>query len=277
MLLNYNPRHCLPCAEDLPDSDDTPVDNQLQHFIPGLLEAILALIWAERMDWFFGVDMGIYYDPKEPAIVPDGFLSIGVPRIIDSDLRLSYVLWEEQKLPILVLEVVSQTKRGEYSRKKEFYAEMGILYYLIYNPLRKRKPALEVYQLQNGEYELLKGEPIWLTEIGLGIGREFGTYLGVTREWLYWYDESGKRYLTPEERIVQERQQGEQQGRKEGKQELILQLIGHKFQQIPRSVEQEIKQLSSSQLDNLALAVLGFSQLEELKQWLEMREISLDD
>jgi Uma2 family endonuclease len=277
MLLNYNPRHCLPSAEDLPDSDDSPVENQLQHLIPGLLESILALIWAERMDWFFGVDMGIYYDPKEPAIVPDGFLSIGVPRIIDSDLRLSYVLWEEQKLPILVLEVVSQTKRGEYSRKKEFYAEMGILYYLIYNPLRKRKPALEVYQLQNGEYELLKGEPIWLTEIGLGIGREFGTYLGVTREWLYWYDESGKRYLTPEERIVQERQQGEQQGRKEGKQELILQLIGHKFQQIPRSVEQEIKQLSSSQLDNLALAVLGFSQLEELKQWLEMREISLDD
>jgi Uma2 family endonuclease len=186
MLLNYNPRHCLPSAEDLPDSDDTPVDNQLQYLIPGLLEAILALIWAERMDWFFGVDMGIYYDPKEPAIVPDGFLSLGVPRIIDSDLRLSYVLWEEQKLPILVLEVVSQTKRGEYSRKKEFYAEMGIFYYLIYNPLRKRKPALEVYQLQNGEYELLKGEPIWLTKIGLGIGREFGTYLGVTREWLYW-------------------------------------------------------------------------------------------
>ena len=38
--------------------------------------------------------MGIYYEPSEPAIVPDGFLSIGVPRIIDSDLRLSYVLWD---------------------------------------------------------------------------------------------------------------------------------------------------------------------------------------
>lgn len=202
MRLEYNPRHCLPSAEDLPDSDDTPVDNQLQHLIPGLLEAILALIWSERMDWFFGVDMGIYYDPEPSPIVPDGFLSIGVPRVIDSDLRLSYVLWEEEKLPILVLEVVSQTRRGEYTDKKTQYAQLGILYYVIYNPLRKRKPQLEVYQLVAGEYQLLSGEPVWLSEINLGIGKEEGTYQGMTREWLYWYDENGNRYLTPEERIL---------------------------------------------------------------------------
>ncbi|MEA5511696.1 Uma2 family endonuclease [Crocosphaera sp. UHCC 0190] len=203
MLLNYNPRHCLPSAEDLPDSDDTPVDNQLQDLIPHILQTILALIWSERQDWYFGVDMGIYYDPNEPAIVPDGFLSIGVPRIIDEDLRLSYVLWEEQKVPILALEVVSQTRRKEYTEKKDFYAEMGILYYVIYNPLRKRKPRLEVYQLNNGNYELLPGEIIWLSELNLGIGKEIGTYQGIKREWLYWYDQDGKRYLTPEERALQ--------------------------------------------------------------------------
>jgi len=136
------------------------VDNQLQHLIPGLLEAILALIWSQRMDWFFGVDMRIYFIPDQPAIVPDGFLSIGVPRIIDSDLRLSYVLWEEKKVPIMVLEVISQTRREEYTQKKEDYAKMGILYYVIYNPLRKRKPRLEVYQLEEGEYQLLAGEPV---------------------------------------------------------------------------------------------------------------------
>ena len=63
-MLNYNPLHCLPSSEELPDSDDTPVDNQLQHLIPGLLESILALLWSQRWDWFFGVDMGIYYDPR---------------------------------------------------------------------------------------------------------------------------------------------------------------------------------------------------------------------
>ena len=213
MLLEYNPRQCFPSAEDLPDSDDTPVDNELQDLIPGLLKTILALIWSKRMDWFFGVDMGIYYDPDEPAIVPDGFLSLGVPRIIDSDLRLSYVLWEEQKVPMMVLEVVSQTRRGEYTQKKEDYAQLGILYYVIYNPLRKRKPRLEVYQLEEGEYKLLTGEPVWLSEMNLGIGREEGTYQGITREWLYWYDENRKRYLTPEEQIAvtQEQLQGTEQ------------------------------------------------------------------
>ncbi|MDJ0661430.1 MAG: Uma2 family endonuclease [Crocosphaera sp.] len=200
MLLNYNPRHCLPSAEDLPDSDDTPVDNELQDLIPHVLKDILALIWEERMDWYFGVDMGIYYDPYQPAIVPDGFLSVGVPRIIDSDLRLSYVLWEEQKVPTLVLEVVSHKRRKEYTQKKDFYAQMGVLYYVIYNPFRKRKPRLEVYQLNNREYELLQGEPVWLAELNLGIGREIGVYQGVEREWLYWYDQDGKRYLTSQEK-----------------------------------------------------------------------------
>jgi hypothetical protein len=48
MVLEYNPLHCLPSSEELPDSDDTPVDNQLQHLIPGLLEAILALMASSR-------------------------------------------------------------------------------------------------------------------------------------------------------------------------------------------------------------------------------------
>jgi Uma2 family endonuclease len=82
-MLDYNPLKCLPSCEELPDSDDTPVDNELQDLIPSLLKAILALLWSDRWDWFFGVDMGIYYDPNQPAIVPDGFLSLGVQRFID--------------------------------------------------------------------------------------------------------------------------------------------------------------------------------------------------
>ncbi|HAZ46170.1 MAG TPA: hypothetical protein DDW76_25690 [Cyanobacteria bacterium UBA11369] len=201
MLLDYNPLHCRPSSEELPDSDDTPVDNQLQHLIPTLLEAILALIWSERQDWYFGVDMGIYYDENEPAIVPDGFLSLGVQRFIDELLRLSYVLWEEQKVPTLVLEVVSQKYRGEYSSKKQMYADLGVLYYAVYNPRRRRKPPLEVYRLEQGKYVLLSGNPIWLPEINLGLGHQIGTYQGMTREWLYWYDEQAQKLLTPEERI----------------------------------------------------------------------------
>jgi Uma2 family endonuclease len=209
-MLNYNLPGYLPSAEELPDSDDTPVDNELQELIPGLLKAILLILWAERLDWFFGINMGIYYDPDQPAIVPDAFLSLGVERFYDQELRPSYVLWDENVVPILALEVVSQTYRKEYTTKLSQYEELGILYYVIYAPRRRRKPRLEVHKLVNGKYELQTGNPVWLTEIGLGIGCERGNYSGVTREWLYWYNDQGQRYPTPQEQILQAAQRAQQ-------------------------------------------------------------------
>ncbi len=69
----------------------------------------------------------------------------------------------------------------------------------MYNPQRPRKPPLEVYRFDNGEYVLRSGNPVWLPEIGLAVGYERGTHQGITRDWLYWYDEQGVRYLSPEE------------------------------------------------------------------------------
>jgi hypothetical protein len=109
-------------------------------------------------------------------------------------------------IPILGLEVVSQQRRGEYTEKKQFYAEIEVLYYTIYNPFRRRKAALEIYRLVSGEYVLQPGSPLWMPEIGLGMGTARGTYQGITREWLYWYNQAGERLLTPEERISQAEQ-----------------------------------------------------------------------
>ncbi len=199
-MLDYSLLQNLPSAKDLPDSDETPVDNELQELIPHLLKSILEMIWSNRWDWFFGIDMGIYYDSTLTPIVPDAFLSLGVPHAKDENLRPSYVLWEEQSVPILALEVISKTANQEYSKKKEIYENIGIKYYIIYNPQRKRKPRLELYSLENQQYILLENQsPIWLEEIGLGIGLDRGSYQRVTREWLYWYDENGERFLTPEE------------------------------------------------------------------------------
>ncbi len=212
-MYNYNPLDCLPSSAELPDSDDTPVDNELQILIPNLLLAILASIWQNRDDWFFGINMGVYYIPNKPAIVPDGFLSLGVERFVGENGRSSYVLWEEEEIPpILALEVVSQTYNGEYEQKKVDYAQLGILYYVIYAPtrLRRKRQRLEVYRLVEGKYVLQPGNKIWMSEIGLGIGREQGIYQGRTREWLFWYDQKGNRYQTPEEVNVEQQQQLEQ-------------------------------------------------------------------
>ncbi|MFB2923650.1 MULTISPECIES: Uma2 family endonuclease [Aerosakkonema] len=209
-MLKYEFPRYWPSPEELPDSDDTPVDNELQDLIPSLLKATLAMLWSERTDWFFGIDMGVYYHGEKPPFVPDGFLSLGVERVIDEDLRLSYAIWEEERVPILMLEVVSQTHRGEYSTKMQDYANLGALFYVIYNPLRRKKQRLEVHRLVNNKYELQSGNPILLAEIGLGIGCERGTYQGITREWLYWYDEQGQRLLTPEELALSEQQRRQQ-------------------------------------------------------------------
>jgi hypothetical protein len=55
-MYSYNLHGNWPSAEELPDSDETPVDNELQDLIPHLLKTVLAWIWAERDDWFFGIE-----------------------------------------------------------------------------------------------------------------------------------------------------------------------------------------------------------------------------
>ncbi|BDI14845.1 hypothetical protein ANSO36C_06470 [Nostoc cf. commune SO-36] len=213
-MVKSDPRQSLPSSAELPCSDDTPVDNEDQNFIPNLLLFLLQYIWANRNDWFFSVDMGVYHttgvSPLVP-IVPDGFLSLGVERRRAGKSRKSYVVWEENNIvPILALEIVSLTPGAEYDKKLDIYAKLGVLYYIIYNPehwQRDRHQPFEVYRLVNGSYQLQIGEPFWMPEIGLGIGRSQYVSGNIQRQVLYWYDRQGNRYQTPEEVEQQTRQQ----------------------------------------------------------------------
>jgi Uma2 family endonuclease len=212
MLKYVEPLDWLPTAEELLDSDETPVDNELQELVPTLLKLVLAMIWPDRADWFMGIDMALYYSPDEPPIVPDAFISLGVESVKSEDLRSSYVLWEEGGvLPQFVLEVVSKKYRGEYSTKKAAYEELGVLYYAVYNPRRRRKATLEVYKLIQGKYLPVVGNPVWMPELGVGLGKERLIFQSRRREWLSWYDAAGNRYPMPEERIEQEKARVEQE------------------------------------------------------------------
>ncbi|WP_309736290.1 Uma2 family endonuclease [Chamaesiphon sp. OTE_75_metabat_556] len=207
-------RKYLPSSTELPDSDDTPVDNvgvptsrsEDQNWLPNVLLLLLKYIWADRTDWFFGIDMGVYHPTglnHRFPVVPDGFLSLGVERRKGNKSRRSYVLWEENDIPpILTLEVVSWTPGGEYEEKMAIYAKLGVLYYVIYNPeywQRDRHQPFEVYKLVDGAYQLQIGEPYWFPEIGLGIGRCQEISGAVEQEVLSWFDAQSHRYLCPEE------------------------------------------------------------------------------
>ncbi|WP_448572009.1 Uma2 family endonuclease [Trichothermofontia sp.] len=209
----------LPSTEVLPCSDDTPVDNEDQNSLPNLLLFMLASLWADRMDWYFGVDMAVYHttgaDPRIP-VVPDAFLSLGVERRKGGRSRRSYATWEENwVVPILVLEMVSHKPGGEYGSKQEIYRKLGVLYYVIYNPefwRRDQHQPFEVYQLVEGEYQLVfstaqADRPYWFADIGLGLGFCRQRLGGIEQEILVWYDAQGNAYPTPDDVRVQLRQQ----------------------------------------------------------------------
>jgi len=92
----------------------------------------------------------------------------------------------------------------------EIYAKLGVLYCIVYNPQYWRRDQhlpIEIYRLENGTYHLQIGEPFWMPEIGLGLGR--GQYQDGTRqrEVLYWFNQQNQRYQTSEELAQQSQQE----------------------------------------------------------------------
>ncbi len=204
----------LPSTQELPCSDDIPVDNEDQNLLPNLLLSSLSLLWSDRMDWFFGVDMAVYHttgiSPKVP-VVPDAFLSLGVERKKGGRSRRSYAVWEENDIaPTLVLEIVSHRPNDEYDEKVGIYARLGVLYYVIYNPefwQRDRHQPFEVYRLEGDTYRLQIGEPYWMPEVGLGLGRGRQVIGGIEQEVLLWHDAQGHSYPMPDQQIQDMRNQ----------------------------------------------------------------------
>jgi hypothetical protein len=79
---------------------------------------------------------------------------------------------------------------------------LGVLYYLVYNPEFWRRDGhqpFELYKLDKGKYQLQIGEPYWIPEVELGIGRYQGFVGSLPQEILTWYDAQGNRHLNPEE------------------------------------------------------------------------------
>lgn len=180
--------------------------------------------------------MAIYHttgvNPRVP-VVPDAFLSLGVERKKGGKSRRSYVVWEEAGIvPVWVLEMVSHQPGDEYTKKMELYARLGVIYYVIYNPefwQRDRHQPLEIYKLEDGVYRLQIGEPYWMREVGLGIGRHETQIGGITQEILTWYDQKGDRHLSGEE---QERQAKEQERQAKERLEAYLRSQGIDPEQI---------------------------------------------
>jgi Uma2 family endonuclease len=123
-------------------------------------------------------------------------------------LSESYYMWEFGKPPDVVIEIVSNTKGEEKGTKRIDYAQIGVAYYIVYDPLPYLDgDVLEVYELRGGQYQRLP-DP-WLPNVGIGVILWEGTFEGLHGTWLRWCSQDGVVIPTGAERIDYELQRAE--------------------------------------------------------------------
>ena len=196
---------------DLPseDSQEPGLPDEFHHLQPQLLSRTLLLAGYSRNNYFTASDLNLYYDTKHPLWCkrPDWFLVVDVPRLYDGhDLRRSYVLWQEDKAPDVVVEFISPGTEAEdlgsfYDesariaddsptlpaatepteqiqsftrppRKFEVYERsLRVPHYIVYNRYSQR---LRYFKLSGGRYQeqslQAKSPSIWLSELEIGLG-----------------------------------------------------------------------------------------------------------
>jgi Uma2 family endonuclease len=174
---------------------------------------------------FSAVDMNLYYNPRRPDWYkrPDWFAVLGVPRLYEGrESRLSYVVWQEEAAPLIVVELLSpRTQKEDLGQslrevnqaptKWEVYERiLRVPYYAVFG---RQADELRFFKLNGLQYAEVSGHGgrCWIPEAGLSLGLWQGEYKGQERLWLRWYDAQGHWLPTSDERILQERLRAEQE------------------------------------------------------------------
>jgi len=221
-----SPRETLPTMYDLPseDANEPGLPDEFHALQPQLLSATLRLPDAVGDNYFTGMDINLYYD-REHLLWhkrPDWFLALGVPRLYNGrDLRLSYVVWQENASPFVVVELLSpgteaedlgerSPQPGQPPSKWQVYEQiLRVPYYFLFDRYRSE---FRGFGLNCSSYRPLDitEQKFWLPELDLGLGVWQGRYQGIERGWLRWYNEQGW-IPTPEEIAQQERQRADEE------------------------------------------------------------------
>jgi Uma2 family endonuclease len=216
------PVNTLPTMYDLPseDPEEMGLPDKFHDLQPRLLSET-CLPNAE--DFFIGIDMNLYYDVKHTSWYkrPDWFLVLGTSDSkFQSELRLSYVVWQEGLTPFLMVELLSpgteaedlgQTLRvvGKPPTKWQVYEQiLRVPYYAVFDRYTNQ---FRMFCLQGIQYVELpvSGQGFWFDVLELGLGVWTGIYRGVEGQWLCWYDAAGNWVLSEQERTLNAEQRAE--------------------------------------------------------------------
>jgi Uma2 family endonuclease len=210
------PEKDWPTMYDLPSEypEEPGLPDVYHDLQPQLLSATLQLPTVAKDQIFTGTDLNVYYDRENPRWHkrPDWFVVTGVPHLYAGhDMRLSYVVWDEQASPAVVVELISpgtaMSDLGKLKREQDglptkwqVYEEfLQVPYYVVYDRYEDR---LWIFKLIDGRYQeqTVNESRYWLADLGIGLGLWQGEFQGITRPWLRWYDSRGKWMPTDVER-----------------------------------------------------------------------------
>jgi Uma2 family endonuclease len=203
----------LPDHLHLPDKDGVPVRNSLEPWQSSLLSDTLEPVLRKRNpdgDYFIGQDCGIYWEKTEPAALgckaPDWYLVLDVPRLLDGQMRRSYVLWQEMVSPFMLLEYASDSGAEERDptpmRGKFWVYERRIRppYYGIFLP---EQGAIEMYHLVEDRFQRMPANAqgrFPIASLGVELGIWQGKFADYELGWMRWWDAQGNLLLTGEEK-----------------------------------------------------------------------------
>jgi hypothetical protein len=130
----------------------------------------------------------------------------------------TYYVWEFGKIPDVVIEIVSDHKGEEYSSKLRRYSEVGIPFYVIFDPTNLLGAGVlrafgwrtcDDFSLRFPGSYYYDLSPAYFRHIGLGVTIWQGEFEGHHDTWLRWCDQQGQVIPTGRERAERERQRAE--------------------------------------------------------------------
>lgn len=212
----------LPDHTQLPESDGTFVKNFQEHpqslLLTDSITPILQTLHPNGQ-YCIGQDSGIYWRLTEPpekgAEAPGWFYVPNVSPTLNDRLRRSYVLWQEIVSPLIVLEFVSgkgEEERDTTPYQGKFWVYEQAVRVPFYGIYEVSKASVEVYNLVNGRYQLLRAnsrDRYSIEPLGVELGIWQGQYQNAELPWLRWWDASGNLLLTGAERAEAEHQRAE--------------------------------------------------------------------
>lgn len=203
-----------PEIDHIVTEDGAAVDNVFSEKQCRLLTEPLYSSWRPSSPFMAFSDVGLFSSPELPPLVPDVMLSVGIstPENPFPKKHRSYFIWQYNKPPDVVIEIVSNKEGNEDSSKLTAYSRLGVSYYAIFDPERHlSEHEVQFFVNVAQQFEPIKAGRLEMPRLGLSLAIWEGQFEELQWRWLRWYDDRGELIPTGAERAEQERLRAEQE------------------------------------------------------------------